>query len=265
MCVYFVVQARNVMQVRGTRHVPCRRRLALAGTLQTQASRPRSQPATRLTWRQEGCVTRVALASPGAAGQGTLLHTARRPRRQRPPTACCPSPRPAPPRLASPRVSPGAMVWCSPNLSAPCAVRCPLAVTSLARPDEPLRKGAPPGQHLPSLLRHPNLDACLLCLCRIYITDRPMRLANHGPCLSLADASPEYQVFPVLSLILILLMLLAACWCAARWPTMPWLPHLIWLIYHRRARPLFPSSFNSKPSHSFLGAIPFFSSRVFNS
>lgn len=127
-----------------------------------------------------------------------------------------PGPRPAPPRLASPRVSPGAMVQCcSPTIAhrpppAPSSVRW-ASPHSPPYPDEPLRKGAPPGQCPPSLLRHPNLDACLSCLCRIPITDRPMRLANHGPCPSLADASPEYQVFPVLSLILILLMLLAAC------------------------------------------------------
>lgn len=102
-------------------------------------------------------------------------------------------------------------------------------------------------------------------------------LSQTDPCawrtmalaLSLEDASPEYQVFPVLSLILILilLMLLAACCVrrAACWPTIPWLPPLICLIYHLSARPLFPSSLNTKPSHSFLGAIPFFSSRVFNS
>lgn len=44
-----------------------------------------------------------------------------------------------------------------------------------------------------------------------------MRLANHGPCLWLADASPEYQVFPVLSLILILLMSPAACCVLGRY------------------------------------------------
>lgn len=88
MCV---VQACNVMQFRGTRHVPCRRRLALAGTLQTQANRPPSQPATRLTWRQEGCVSNPR--SPSAA---VLIVNGYLPSR------CSPSPCPASPRLVFP-------------------------------------------------------------------------------------------------------------------------------------------------------------------
>lgn len=93
-----------------------------------------------------------------------------------------------PPRLASPRVSPGAMVlsqsiWSLPTAHRPrrrLSVRWPSPHSPAQRSLS--EKGAPPGQCPPSLLRHPNLDACLSCLCRIPITDRPMRLANHGPC-----------------------------------------------------------------------------------
>lgn len=155
-----------------------------------------SQPATRLTWRQEGFVTRVALVQLNRCGRpaaGAARHAA---------SSSTPTLQSVylyvlililalpPPRLASPRVSPGAMVLALPIYlfpahrppPAPSSVVCPLALTSLACPEEPLRKGAPPGQCPPSLLRHPNLDACLPCLCRIPITDIPMRLANHGPC-----------------------------------------------------------------------------------
>lgn len=114
-----------------------------------------SQPATRLTWRQEGCVTREALACSTAL----VCCEARR----LVVNSCCPTPclTSPPPRLASPRVSPGAVCLLSQSprlprylLPAPCslapcppptarAVRCPLALTSLARPREPLPKGGP--------------------------------------------------------------------------------------------------------------------------
>lgn len=138
-----------------------------------------------------------------------------------------PSPRPASPRLVFP------LAPCVLPCPAPSARRLLSAGPHLTRlPSRASPKGGPAGPMPPSLLRHPNLDACLPCLCRIPITDRPMHLANHGPCLSPADASPEYQVSPVLSLILILLMLLcsfAARWVlgAGCWPTMPWLPPLV--------------------------------------
>lgn len=111
----------------------------------------------------------------------------------------------APPCVASPR-----FVFPPPwrhQLSYLQCAPCPLPTPHRRPPAGPhspwvrLWNGEPKGGSArpipPSLLRHPNLDACLSCLCRIAITDRPMALGEPWPLpLLLADASPEYQLSP---------------------------------------------------------------------
>lgn len=278
------------MQFRSTCHVPCRRHVALAGTLQTQINAP---PLLPIPACHTFDLAAGGLRNPRSSSAAQPLWS-----------TCCwcckarrlvvntysaecvpvcphphPRPAPAPPRLAS--CFPWRHGACSPNLSVPCPP------PTAHRPRRRLSSVRWPSPHSPAQRslsekgpRRANARQ-VYCDTRILMLVCPASaesLSQTYPCawrtmalaLWLADASPEYQVFPVLSLILILilLMLLAArSLCAA----CGLLAHNILaspidLVDISPLRPpIVSSSLNSKPSHSFLGAIPFFSSRVFNS
>lgn len=230
------------MQSRSTCHVPCRRRLALAGTLQTQISAPPPpsppSPACHTFDLAAGGLRNPRSSSAAQPLWSTCCCCCCKARRLVVNTYCakCPCPRPYP--HPHPHPHPHARPAPAPPRLASCFPwrhgALPIYLYPAHRPPPAPSSVRWPSPHSPAQRslsekgpRRANARQ-VCCDTRILMLVCPASaesLSQTYPCawrtmalaLSVADASPEYQVFPVLSLIPILLMLLAACslLCAA--------------------------------------------------